>query len=113
MNPLMPKTLGAFHEAKVIGLYRCPTCRSDHYGISPEDAAASVAATNAVLASLDEAEAMEAFGARTVSTLRFTRCFFCGSPASSMVALGPNEPFTEPSPLPVIVEMPQSQRSGP
>lgn len=107
-----PATLGAFHEAKVVAIFRCPTCRCDHYGISAEDAATTVAKTNALLASLDVAEAIETYGAPTVSTTRFTRCFFCGTPASSMVELGKDEPYSEPSPLPIIVEPPDIREGG-
>jgi len=104
-NP-WPKTLGAFHEAKVVGMYRCRTCGCDHYGISAEDAAAWVVATNVFLTALDEAEAVEIYGTRTVSVARFMRCFFCGATASSLVALRKDEPHSEPSPLPIIVELP-------
>lgn len=103
-----PRTLSAFHEAKVLAIYRCPTCHCDHYGISAGDAAASVAATNAVLASLneEELEAMGFYGRRTASLTRFTRCFFCGTPADVMKVLGKDEPYSEPSPQPVIVDVP-------
>lgn len=103
-NNSWPRTLGAFHEARVLAIFRCPACRCDHYGISAADAAASVAATNAFLATLDETEAVELYGTRTVSIARFTYCFFCKSPASSMVELGEDEPYSEPAPLPIIVE---------
>lgn len=103
-----PKTLGAFHEAKVVGIYRCRTCGCDHYGISAEDAAAWVVATNVFLTALDETEAIETYGARNVSVARFMRCFFCSAPAGSLVALRKDEPYSEPSPLPIIVELPQS-----
>lgn len=103
-NSSWPRTLGAFHEAKVLAIFRCPTCRCDHYGISAEDAAASVAATNALLESLNDAEAVELYGTRTASTARFTYCFFCKSPAHLMLELSKEEPYSEPSPIPIIVE---------
>ena len=106
-NP-WPRTLGAFHDAKVIGIYRCQTCGCDHYGISAKDAAAWVVATNLFLAPLDEAEANEIYGESTVSVARFMRCFFCRAPASSLVPLRKGERYSEPGPLPMIVELPQS-----
>lgn len=99
-----PRTLGAFHDAGVLAIVRCPTCHCDHYGISAEDAAASVAATNAFLATVNESEALELYGTCTASTARFTYCFFCKSPAHLMVALSKDEPYSEPSPIPIIVE---------
>jgi len=111
-NKSGPRTLGTFHDAKVLAIVRCPTCHCDHYGISAEDAAASVAATNALLATLNAAEAIELYGARTVSTTRFTRCFFCSTPASSMAILSKDEPYSEPSPLPIIVELLDVRKQG-
>lgn len=59
-----------FHEAKVLAIVRRLTCGCDHHRISVEDTSESVAATNASLAELSEAKAIELYGVRKVSSKR-------------------------------------------
>ena len=103
-----PKTLFAFANAKIVGIYKC-SCNCVHYGITEQDALAYVASTNAYLSSLDDMELRVSSAGRSISVERFRRCFFCLAEGSKMTAISQDEEHYSVSHQPVIVDAVQDK----
>ena len=100
-----PKTLSAFCNARVLGIYKCATCNWPHYGISERDALHYVTLMNEYTASLDDQEALDIFGGKCLSLDHFRRCFFCSSATSKMILSENSEKGFSISGRPIIVPL--------
>lgn len=100
------KKLAGFGSATVLGVYRCPTCNCQHYGISEADAMNVVAITNSYLATLDSQEIAEWYGGSLITIERFTTCFFCGTSSQKFSALDRDVDSSSVSHQAVIVDTP-------
>lgn len=97
-----PKTLPAFGDATVIGIYKC-SCGCVHYGISEQDAVSYVTHMESYLTSLEEQDAKLFYGGRKISVEIFKKCFFCRVPSEQMTHILENKVNYSISHQPVIV----------
>lgn len=100
-----PKSLSAFCDAQVLGIYKCATCNWPHYGISERDALRYVTLMNEYTASLEDREATDIFGGKCLSLDHFRRCFFCSSATSEMILSENPETGFSVSGRPIIVPL--------
>jgi hypothetical protein len=102
---LYPRTLAAFCNAKVLGIYRCTACNWPHYGISEGDALRYVTFMNEYTASLDDQEATDIFGGKSLAIDHFRKCFFCASTCNKVVLNDNPDERISVSGRPIIVPL--------
>ena len=100
---LYPRTLAAFCNAKVLGIYRCTACNWPHYGISEGDALRYITFMNKYTASLNDEEAVSIFGGKKFSIDQFRKCFSCTSAASDLMLIESSGKELSISGRPIIV----------